>query len=214
LSWNSSKLLLRVSKYCLRKKDPKVSNVEFRSNSVKTFTPLAHWRDTDYFVGYSTSESETSYICTRQEFGVYLGSMLWSQFSAIFANFRGKIGVFSKNNVMITFVQKLAAVWAKTPIFSAKKHNIITSVPSIVCMYLSQRKKAFLGQFLYFTIINHTHIELVYTTAWLRVPYWSYTLAGFEPRSSVSEEEAMTTAPRCQGWIVVLDDVLSNCKNT
>jgi hypothetical protein len=31
------------------------------------------------------------------------GSMLWSQFSAIFDNFLQKIGVFSKTDVMINF---------------------------------------------------------------------------------------------------------------
>jgi hypothetical protein len=36
------------------------------------------------------------------------GSMLWSQFSAIFADFR----FFPLTNAMIKFLQKLAAVWA------------------------------------------------------------------------------------------------------
>jgi hypothetical protein len=105
----------------------------------------------------------------------HMGSMLWSQFSAIFAIFGEKFGVFLKHqcsdqiyakgyifgrffyniiwgrcydhnflrflpflvknlafflntNVMIKFLQKLAIVWAKTPmfllIFSAKNHNI------------------------------------------------------------------------------------------
>jgi hypothetical protein len=31
-----------------------------------------------------------------------------------------------------------------------------------------------------------------------------YTLAGFEPRSSVPEADAMSTAPGCQGFLMVL----------
>jgi hypothetical protein len=34
--------------------------------------------------------------------------MLWSQFSAIFANFGQKMGFFSKTNDMIQFVHNLA----------------------------------------------------------------------------------------------------------
>jgi hypothetical protein len=36
--------------------------------------------------------------------------MSWSQFSAIFANFLQKLTFFSKNNVMIIFLQKKLAV--------------------------------------------------------------------------------------------------------
>jgi hypothetical protein len=40
--------------------------------------------------------------------------MLWPQFSAIFDNFRQKIGVFfSKTNVMIKFLHNLASFWVK-----------------------------------------------------------------------------------------------------
>jgi Rps23 Pro-64 3,4-dihydroxylase Tpa1-like proline 4-hydroxylase len=43
-----------------------------------------------------------------------LESMLWSQFSPIFAIFSAKnLAFFSKTNVMIKFLQKLAVVWAK-----------------------------------------------------------------------------------------------------
>jgi hypothetical protein len=61
------------------------------------------------------------------------GSSLWSQFSAIFANFRRKkTGVFSKINVMINFFQKLAVVCAKKCQFFGKNiFKIITSVPDI-----------------------------------------------------------------------------------
>jgi hypothetical protein len=45
--------------------------------------------------------------------------MLWSQFSAIFAYFLQKIGVFLKKLVLWSqFLQKLAVVWAKNAIFS------------------------------------------------------------------------------------------------
>jgi hypothetical protein len=46
------------------------------------------------------------------------GSILWSQISSIFANFRPKMVFFSKANVMINLFQKLAVVWVKTLIFS------------------------------------------------------------------------------------------------
>jgi hypothetical protein len=45
---------------------------------------------------------------------VYLGSMLWSQFSAIFDNFRRKNWRFSQKPMLWSqFLQKLAVVWAK-----------------------------------------------------------------------------------------------------
>jgi hypothetical protein len=48
-------------------------------------------------------------------------SMLWSQFYAIFANFRRKNGVFlKKTTVIIKFLHNLALFWVKTPIFLAK----------------------------------------------------------------------------------------------
>jgi hypothetical protein len=50
------------------------------------------------------------------------GSMVWSQFSAIFNNFwRTKFAFFSKTNVMIKFLHKLALFWVKN-VF--KNHNI------------------------------------------------------------------------------------------
>jgi hypothetical protein len=68
-----------------------------------------------------------------------LGSMLWSQFPAIFYNFGRKIGIFIKNNVMIIFLQKIAVVWAKKlQCFGQtflrkyfKNHNI---GPCLVCL--------------------------------------------------------------------------------
>jgi hypothetical protein len=39
-----------------------------------------------------------------------LGSMLWSHFSAICANFRQKMAFFSKTNAMTNFLQKLAVL--------------------------------------------------------------------------------------------------------
>jgi hypothetical protein len=54
-----------------------------------------------------------------QKIALNLGSMLGSQFSAIFAIFRRKkLAFFSKTNVTIKFFQKIRVVWAKTPIFS------------------------------------------------------------------------------------------------
>jgi hypothetical protein len=48
--------------------------------------------------------------------------MLWSQYSAIFANFRRKnwLAFFSKTNVMIQFLHNLALFWAKNAYFFAK----------------------------------------------------------------------------------------------
>jgi hypothetical protein len=49
------------------------------------------------------------------------GSMLWSQFSAIFANFRQRICRFSfKKCYDLNFAKKLAIFCTKTPIFWAK----------------------------------------------------------------------------------------------
>jgi hypothetical protein len=49
-----------------------------------------------------------------------LGSMFWSQFSAIFVNFRRKNGGFLSNQCYDKMFAKLAVVWAKTPNFSTK----------------------------------------------------------------------------------------------
>jgi hypothetical protein len=53
----------------------------------------------------------------QTKFKFNLGSMLWSQFSAIFANFRRKNWRFSQKLIWHFFLQKLAKVWAKTTIF-------------------------------------------------------------------------------------------------
>jgi hypothetical protein len=47
-----------------------------------------------------------------------LGSMLLSQFSAIFANFRQKLALFSKTNVMIIILHNLALFLVKNANFS------------------------------------------------------------------------------------------------
>jgi hypothetical protein len=61
------------------------------------------------------------------------GSMLWSQFSAIFDNFPPKkLAFFSKTNVMIKILHILALFWVKNANFFAeffgenilKNHNI------------------------------------------------------------------------------------------
>jgi hypothetical protein len=79
------------------------------------------------------------YIQYRSKF-VYVtnpGSMLWSQFSAIFSNFRRKNWCFFLNsNVMINFFQNLALSWVKNANFFAKNFGenilkIITSVPDL-----------------------------------------------------------------------------------
>jgi hypothetical protein len=56
-----------------------------------------------------------------------LGSMLWSQFSVIFTNFRQKNWRFyiKKPNVMVKFLLKQAVVWAR----NANIFEIITLVP-------------------------------------------------------------------------------------
>jgi hypothetical protein len=53
------------------------------------------------------------YIFVFRALFKYQGSMLWSQFSAIFANFRRKIGVFSKTNVMIIIFAKTSSSLSK-----------------------------------------------------------------------------------------------------
>jgi hypothetical protein len=48
--------------------------------------------------------------------------MLWSQFSAIFDNFRQKIAFFSKTDVMINILYQLAFLfWVKNANFFAEK---------------------------------------------------------------------------------------------
>jgi hypothetical protein len=69
------------------------------------------------------------------EFGVFfpcfgkknlatLGSMLWSQFSSIFANFRQKLAFSQKPMLWSQFLHNLALLWVKNAnffaIFSAK----------------------------------------------------------------------------------------------
>jgi hypothetical protein len=79
---------------------------------------------------YSTKDSMYQlhmYICTCLLKGIFLsflhkfrwknscdlGSMLWSQFSAIYGNFLQKIAFFSKTNVMIKILDNLALFWVK-----------------------------------------------------------------------------------------------------
>jgi hypothetical protein len=67
-----------------------------------------------------------------------LGSMLWSQFSAIFAYFRRKkLALFSKTNVMIKFLHYLDLFWVKNAnsfaeFFGENILKIITSVPALI----------------------------------------------------------------------------------
>jgi hypothetical protein len=49
-------------------------------------------------------------VINLKDAGLAPASMLRSQFSVIFAYFRRKNGVFSKNNVMIKFLEKKLAV--------------------------------------------------------------------------------------------------------
>jgi hypothetical protein len=68
---------------------------------------------------------------------LHRGSMLWSQFSAIFAHFRQKkLAFILKTDVMITFLQKVAVESAKNANIFAKCFGknivkIITSVPGV-----------------------------------------------------------------------------------
>jgi hypothetical protein len=66
--------------------------------------------------------------------------MLWSQFSAILANFSAKelALFFTKTNVMIKFLQKLAVARAKNAnifakFFGENIFKIVTSVPVYLC---------------------------------------------------------------------------------
>jgi hypothetical protein len=72
--------------------------------------------------------------------------MLWSKFSAIFANFGVKMAFFSKTNVMIKILHDLALFRVKNANFFAiflgeNIIKIITSVPG----FLKFRKKCFLN---------------------------------------------------------------------
>jgi hypothetical protein len=65
-----------------------------------------------------------------------LGSMLWSQFSAIFANFRRKkLAFFSKTNVMIKILHNLPMFWVKNAnfcnFFGENILKIVTSYPEM-----------------------------------------------------------------------------------
>jgi hypothetical protein len=69
-----------------------------------------------------------------------LGSMLLSQFSAIFANFRQKMAFFSKPNVMIKILHNLALFLVKNANFFAKFFGenflkILTSVSDFMIKY-------------------------------------------------------------------------------
>jgi hypothetical protein len=50
-----------------------------------------------------------------------LGSMLWLQFSESFDNFGEKMAFFSKTNVMVNILHKLALFWVKNANFFAEK---------------------------------------------------------------------------------------------
>jgi hypothetical protein len=86
----------------------------------------------------------TSYVLTKSGFGyilgdfsqTHLGSMLWSQFSAIFANFRRKNCRFSQKPMLWSkfCIIYLALFWVKNAIFFAEFFGenilkIITLVP-------------------------------------------------------------------------------------
>jgi hypothetical protein len=90
-----------------------------------------------------------------------LGSMLWSQFSTIFDNFRRKNWRFSqKTNVMIIILHNIALLWVKNAnffaiFFSENIFKIITSVPghpasSSACSLSVQRRSNCL-----FALLSH-----------------------------------------------------------
>jgi hypothetical protein len=81
---------------------------------------------------------------------ITLGSMLWSQFSAIFDNFRRtKLAFFSKTNVMIKILHNLALFWVKNANFFCwnfrrkylKNHNIGPWPDSMSQPLCSQRRR-------------------------------------------------------------------------
>jgi hypothetical protein len=57
------------------------------------------------------------------------------------------------------------------------------------------------------------HTESIFTTALLCFPTKTYTLAGFEPGSSVLMADAMSNAPRRQGSILILL-LVASCPTT
>jgi hypothetical protein len=87
------------------------------------------WSPCSFRWAHSLFIAKKSYVCTcsSNHSNIYQGSMLWSQFSAIFANFRRKNWRFTKkNNVMIKCFHKLALFWVKNAIFCENfiNHNI------------------------------------------------------------------------------------------
>jgi hypothetical protein len=104
--------------------------------------------------------------------GVDVMNNLWSQFSAIFDNFRRKkLAFFSETNVLINFfLQNLALFWVKNANFFAdffgeNIQKIMTSVP---------------GSF-GFNLFSHYSAAPLWASYWLRRPeYWvPYVQAGW-----------------------------------
>jgi hypothetical protein len=83
---------------------------------------------------FSIKENRQFFSIWKSPKNRHLGSMLWSQFTAIFDNFWLKIGVFLKNQCYDQNFAKFGFVLSqKTPIFprffGEKFFKIITSVP-------------------------------------------------------------------------------------
>jgi hypothetical protein len=87
----------------------------------------------------------------------FQGSMLWSQFSAIFDNIRRKNAVFLKTNVMINILHILALFWVKNAIFLLNFlakifKKIVTSVPG-------------------FNEIKLHRLSMIYLFVYARIPF-------------------------------------------
>jgi hypothetical protein len=91
--------------------------------------------------------------------------MLWSQFSPIFAIFSAKnLAFFSKTNVMIKFLQKLAVLWAKNANIFAKLFG--ENIFKIITTVLGEKaRQKLLGNRLHtqwsFLLINFDRIHVI-----------------------------------------------------
>jgi hypothetical protein len=134
------------------------------------------------------------------EISPILGSMLWSQFSAIFANFRRKIWRFSQKPMLWSqFFQKITVVWAKNAKIFAKffGENILKIITSVPGHTVNTRcEKRFFNEIVWknceklinycslhtwrFECYSHKKFDLTTFTLFSIKKLPPYTLAGFD----------------------------------
>jgi hypothetical protein len=124
---HETRILCRTTKIlCRTTQLGRVINIKFVFHVKKPIMTSLHWRHWHKLMpGWTVSRSlfsktptswSLSSISTRRPFR-YLGSMLWSQFYAIFANFLQKLAFFLKN-------QCYDQIFAKTSCSLSKNANI------------------------------------------------------------------------------------------